>query len=281
MLGRISLLLLLTLSSLTAAAQKVRSVSGECTYCPPENVTLEQAKQMAVERARIDAIAREFGTNVSQMNTVATINSNGESATAFNSLGSTEVNGDWLADTKEPEIEIDYESGMLAITARVWGKARERKTADFELSVKLLCNGTESEKFRNNDRFSIRFRSPVKGYLSIYLVDDNLRQAYCLLPYETEDGEAREIRNNAEYVLLSTEDPLYPYREETILTTENEVDFNRIVLVFSTNRFVMPLTEQGTYLPELPTPEFDRWLQRCRTKDTAMYVMQKTIEIRK
>lgn len=275
-----SILLLFTVSCSYAYAQKIRNVNGEYVYYPPENMSLEQAKTMAVERARLDAIAREFGTNVSQTNTVAISAQNGDSETSFQSLGTTEVNGDWIADIKEPEIVVAYEGGMLIISAKVCGKVRERKRADFELSIQTLCNGIESEKFKNNDRFSVRFRSPVKGYFSIWLADDNLRQVYCLLPYENANGEAREIQSRKEYTLLSTADEQYPYREETILTAERDVEFNRLVFIFSTVRFTMPLTEQGEYLPELSSTDFDKWLQRNRIKDENMYVIQKMIEIK-
>lgn len=274
------ILALFVLLPFISHAQKIRNVSGEYTYYPPENISLEQAKTMAVERARLDAIAREFGANVSQTNTVAISAQNGESETNFQSLGTTEVNGDWIADTKEPEIVVTYEGGALVLSAKVWGKVRERKRADFELSIQTLCNGIESDKFKNNDRFSVRFRSPVKGYFSIWLADDNLRQVYCLLPYENANGEAREIQSRKEYTLLSTADEQYPYREETILTTENDIEFNRLVFIFSTACFTMPLTEQGEYLPELSTADFDKWLQRNRIKDENMYVIQKMIEIR-
>ena len=276
-----SILFLLIAVSFPTYAQKTHNVSGEYTYYPPENISLEQAKTMAVERARLDAIAREFGANVSQTNTVAISAQNGESETNFQSLGTTEVNGDWIADTKEPEIVVAYEGGMLVISAKVWGKIRERKRADFELSIQTLCNGIESEKFKNNDRFSVRFRSPVKGYFSIWLADDNLRQVYCLLPYENANGEAREMQSRKEYTLLSTADEQYPYREETILTAERDVEFNRLVFIFSTARFTMPLTEQGEYLPELSATDFEKWLQRNRIKDENMYVIQKMIEIKK
>ena len=262
-------------------AQKVYNVSGGYTYNPPENMSLEQAKVMAIERARLDAIEREFGVNVSQTNMVAVSTQNNESETNFLSLGTTEVSGDWLGDTKEPEIVVTSDGNILVITAKVWGKVRKRKRADFELSIQTLCNGIESETFKNNDRFSVRFCSPVKGYLSIWLVDDNLHQAYCLLPYEDANGEAREVQSRKEYILLSIVDSQYPYQEETILTTEKETEFNRVVFVFSTAAFTMPLTEQGVYVPELSVNHFDKWLQRNRVGDDNMCVVQKMIQIKK
>lgn len=265
----------------TVFAQKTVTVSGEYVYHAPENVSLEQAKRTAVERARLEAIAAEFGTDVSQTNTVAVSVADEKSSTIFNSSGSTEVRGEWVADTKEPEFTIGCDGGMLVVAAKVWGKIRRRNEAAVELDVAVLCNGIESEKFRNGNRLSVRFKSPVKGWLSIYLVDDNVRRAYCLLPYENEDGMAREVRNNTEYTLLSTADPLYPYREATILTTDRSVEFDKLVFVFSTDRFSMPLTDSGEYLPELAAEDFERWLRRNRIKDENMCVKEKIVEIKK
>lgn len=278
---RTVVLILFLILCTAASAQKTVTVCGEYVYHPPENVSLEQAKRIAVERARLDAIAKEFGTDVSQTNTVAVASMNDQSTTTFNSSGTTEVRGEWVADTKEPEIAIAYDGGMLAVSAKVWGKIRRKGEASVELSIAILCNGTESEKFRSEDRLSIRFKSPVRGWLSIYLVDDTVRRAYCLLPYETEGGMAREVKNNTEYTLLSSADPQYPYREATILTTDKAVEFDRIVFVFSTNRFSMPLTDNGEYLPELSVADFERWLQRNRIKDENMCVTEKIVEIRK
>lgn len=278
---RVFLFISLLLFSLGVYGQKVVNAQGEYVYHAPENITLEQARQVAIERARLDAIAKMFGTDVSQTNMV-TVSANGESSeTSFNSMGGTEVKGEWIADTKEPEVSINYESGMLVVGVKVWGKIREKTKVDYQLSVQILCNGMESEKFRNNDRLSVRFKSPVKGYLSIYLVDDNVHQAYCLLPYENEDGRARAIKNNETRILLSTEDPVYPYREETILTTDRSIEYDRLVFVFSKNQFVMPLTDMGDYLPELSMMDFEKWLQKNRIKDTEMTVVEKVVEIKK
>lgn len=281
MLRRLCLCGIFLLFALSLSAQKVRTVSAEYIYYPPENVTLEQAKATAIERARLEAIANEFGTNVSQTNTIVISNDKEGSNTQYNTYGSTEVKGDWIADTAEPQVQISYEGGMLVIKVKVAGKVRERNSADIELDIATLCNGTPSESFKNNDKFAVRFKAAANGFLSIYLIDDNVEQAYCLLPYENENGMAREIEKGKTYTLLSTADPVYPYREETILTTEKKVDFNRLAIIFSTTRFAMPLTEQGAYVPELTSTGFERWLQKNRIKDESMMVIYKTLEIKK
>ncbi|MDE7385633.1 MAG: DUF4384 domain-containing protein [Muribaculaceae bacterium] len=264
-----------------AVAQKTKNVSASYTYYAPETVSIEDAKKIAIERARIQAIADEFGTVISQNTSTVVSNKNGESDTQFFSFGGSDIKGEWVADTTTPEVSVTYEDNMLVVHAKVCGKAREKKTADFDLSIKTLCNRIESERFHNNDRLSVRFQTPVNGFLSIWLADDNLKKAYCLLPYENSNGEAREIKSKNDYELLSTADPQYPFREETILTTENDEEINRLIFIFSTKKFTMPLTNNGEYVPELALSKFTEWLQKNRIKDEYMNVTYRTIEIKK
>lgn len=262
-------------------AQKVKNISAQYTYYATASQSIDEAKRIAIERARLQAIADEFGTLMTQSNSSVVTNQNGESNVQFFSLGGSDVKGEWLADTKEPETQISYVDNTLVITAQVWGKARETKRAEYDLSIKTLRNGIESEHFYDKDRFSVMFHSPVSGYLSIWLIDDKLQQAYCLLPYDNGNGEGREIKSRTEYQLLCTSDELYPYREETILTAETDKEFNRLVFIFSTKKFFMPQTAQGEFVPEQATQKFEKWLQKNRVKDDNMYVVQRMIDISK
>lgn len=263
------------------AAEKTKNVSASVIFYPPENLTLEEAKRNAIERARMQAIADEFGTAVSQTNFTNVSSENNNSELNFQSIGMSEVKGEWISDTKEPEISISYNENMLVITATVWGKIREKKHADVDLLIKTLCNGMESEKFKDNDHFSIELQSPINGYLSIWLIDDKLQQSYCLVPYENESGVAREIQNRKRYILLSQKDSIYPFQEETVLTSSSDRDINRLVIIFSSKEFFLPITDGGEYVPELPVLKFEKWLQKNRSKDENMITIQKYLEISK
>lgn len=276
---RFKILILLFVVALSGYSEKVHNVSSKYTYNAPENISLETAKRVAIERAKIQALADEFGTVVSQSNSTVISNENGDSNTRFFSLGRSEVRGEWIADTKEPEIEVMYIDNSLLITVEVRGKAREVRRAEYDLSIHTLCNGFESEKFNNNDRLSVRLRTPLEGFLSIWLADDNVQTVYCLLPYDNSSGNAREVKSRSDNIFLSTADPLYPYREETIMVTDKEQEFNRLIFIFSPDKFTMPLTEHGEYLPELNTKKFEQWLQKNRVRDGKMYVEQRIIEI--
>lgn len=160
-------------------AQKVQTLHGEYLYRAPENVTVEQARRTAVERARLQALAERFGTIVSQVNTTLAENRNGSSDLSFFSAGGSEVKGEWLEDTRDPEISVSYEQGMLCIRALVWGRAREIVRSETQVDARLLRNGTEqrfeSDEFRDGDDLYLFFRTPVSGFLAVYLVDAEQR----------------------------------------------------------------------------------------------------------
>lgn len=274
-------LILFFLFATNIQAQRLATVCGEYCYQVPGEISLNRAKQIAIDKARNTAIANEFGQVVTQ-STNTTIHSLGtQSSIQSDSYASTESKAIWLSDTKEPEVSIAYENGVMVITASVCGKAREIKTAEAELKMQVTCNGIESERFKNKEKVAIRFKSPVNGYASIFFRDDNAGIIYCMMPYENEDGTAREVKSNKEYIYLSTEDPIYPYQEETILVTDKTVEFDTFILVFSKKDFSIPASEIGEFVPELPVECFQKWLRKNRINDETMQTIEKTIQISK
>ena len=275
------LILLLVFFSVHSFCQRVVNVCGEYKYIVPENMSQTEAKAIAIERARLTAIANEFGTTVSQTNLSTTHVENGRTRNDFLSLGETEVKGDWLGDTKEPEIKRVFEDDHLVFYASVCGKARELQTADVELLIQIINNGFETERFKNNDKVCVRFKSPVNGYVAIFIRNGEENLVSCMLPYENENGKARLVKSNKEYTYLSTADPIYPYQEETILVTDKKVEFNTFVIVFSQKEFSMPLSDMGEFVPELSIESFQKWLRRNRMSDKTMQTIEKTIQINK
>ena len=274
-------LILVFLFAATIHAQRVATVCGEYRYTVPEEIPLNRAKQIAIDKARNEAIANEFGQIVSQSTTTTIHTSDSKSQVQSDSYASTESKAIWLSDTKEPEVSIAYENDVMVITASVCGKARELKTAEVELRMQVVSNGIETERFKNNEKVAIHFKSPVNGYVSIFFRDDNAGMIYCMMPYENEDGTAREVKSNKEYIYLSTEDPIYPYQEETILVTDKTVEFDTFILVFSKKDFSMPSSKAGDFVPELSVEDFQRWLRKNRINDETMQTIEKSIQINK
>lgn len=272
-------LVLLVICTFNAHAQRIVTVSGEYRYVVPEEIPLNRAKQIAIDKARNEAIANEFGQIVSQSTNTVVHTSDQQSSVRSDSYASTDSRAIWLSDTKEPEVRVTYENDVMVITAIVCGKVRELKNAEVDLQMQVLSNGVETDRFKNNEKVAVRFKSPVNGYASVFFRDDNAEMIYCMMPYENEDGTAREVKNNKEYIYLSTDDPIYPYQEETILVTDKTVEFDTFILVFSRKDFSMPASEAGEFVPELSVEDFQRWLRRNRISDETMQTVERMIQI--
>lgn len=282
-------LLLLSIFCSAVSAQKVVTVGAEYIYHVPENVTLESAKRTALDRAKIQAIADEFGTIVSQSNTTRIDNKNGSSQVDFLSIGGSEVKGEWIETIGEPEYVISYEQGMLVITCRVKGKAREIVAAQIEFKAKVLRNGTEDkfedDNFRSGDDLYLSFQSPIKGNLAVYLVDAD-RQAFCLLPYRNQTEGIYPVKANLPYLFFN--ERLAPqeersYVDEYNMTCERSSEHNQIYIIFSPNQFAKAVDNNANdALPrQLSYEDFNKWLVKCRKYDKDMNLRMIPITITK
>lgn len=285
---RILLTILIALFSLSVLAQKTKTVEGEYTYHAPENVTLEDAMRTALERAKIQALADEFGTIVSQTELSRVENINGKSDVNFLSLGGTEVKGEWIETIGEPIYNRRFEGNMLVISCSVKGKAREIVSAQIDFTVKVLRNGTEeryeSEQFRNGDELYLLFQSPQKGYLAVYLVDAE-QQAFCLLPYRNQTEGIYPIEANYRYIFFHEKSAPQKERylvDEYVMTTERSSEHNQIYVIFSPNQFVKAVdgnADEG--LPrQLSSDDFHKWLAKCRKQDKDMNLKMMPITIK-
>lgn len=288
MIARIILSIIpLLLVCLATDAQSIKKVEAEYTYYAPENVSLEEAKRTALHRAKIEALANEYGTIVSQSNTTRVENTNGQSSIDFLSIGESEVRGEWIETIGEPQYEISYEQGMLVVKVSVKGKAREIASASIDLKIKVLRNGTddkfENDEFRDGDDLYISFQSPASGYIAIYLVDAD-GNAFCLLPYRSQESGQYAVKANQRYVFFSAKDAtaeLRPYVDEYTMTCSRTSETNQIYVVFSPQPFTKAAdTVNSSTLPrELNFRDFQQWLSKSRSKDKEMQVLQRQIVI--
>lgn len=285
---KIKIFSILLLLPMLVMAQRIVRTCGEVDYVVPENQSQAEAKRTAIARARTKAIADEFGTIVHQTTTTTMHNSNGNSDVDFNSYSENEVRGIWIEDTREPEISISYRHDMLVIHASVCGRVREIKQNKAELSIRVLNDGktnegVETTHFRNNDRISIAFQSPIKGYVALFIREENTGLVHIMMPYDTEnaDGYAREVKSNREYVFLNSQDPLYPYSTPTILTTDKTIENNTLLVVFSEQAFRLSLTHKGEFVPEVTNDKFQKWLHALRVHDTTAQVEEIVLTIKK
>lgn len=287
---RVMLLVSLLLSTTVLFAQDIVEVEGEYTYVTSSEMSVAEAKRVAQERAKLQALADRFGTAIRQQNSTHINNSNTASTIDFLSIGNSEVKGEWVADIKEPVFEISFSDNNLIVKASVWGKAREIISASVDISAFLLRNGKErkyeSDVFRNGDDMYLKFRSPIDGYLAIYLVDEN-SMAYRLLPYSGVDVGAQFVESGKDYVFFDSDCASTEQERNTIdeltITTDKNVEHNEIFILFSANQFIKPNdSKTDESLPKsLNADVFQKWLAKNRTKDAGMVVVNKLIKITK
>lgn len=285
---RLSFTVCLFLYSVVLCAQRTERVRAEYTYDAPENVTLEAAKRTALERAKIQAIADEFGTVVSQNNATFVSNQNGESNIDFFSLGGSEVKGEWIETIGEPEYAISYEQGMLVVKVAVHGRIREIVRAQIDIKAEVLCNGTDLKfartDFKSGDELYLYFQSPVNGYLAVYLLDDISQMVYCLLPYKSSSQTATPIKHDKPYIFFSTahaEENAHLVDEYT-MTCSRPQEHNTLYIIFSPNEFAKANSNYvDELLPqELSFEEFQKWLVKGRNRDKEMQVLNSSLVIK-
>lgn len=281
------ILVLLSLSSTITLAQKVVDVHGSYFYeiSDNDNITLREAKLKCLELAKADAIKAEFGELITSDVIDTNAETNGETTTSFfweNTVAMAK--GDWLGDTKEPQINIEYKDNKLIFTAEVWGRAREILQSKADLKWKILKeeDGTkvETNRFRDGERVFLSFRSPADGYLAVYLIqaDDDTS---CLLPYRSDATGRFQIKRGTNYILFDREtDPTASYYK---LSTQRAMEDNQLVIIYSPNPFTKcnDVSNDPKRPNSLNTHDFQKWLLKCQRADSDMIVNKKWLKIRK
>ena len=285
---RLLILGILLCSLGTLISQTVINVSGEYTYYAPIHISIEQAKAIALERARLQCLADEFGTVVNQANSTLIRTSEENTEVSHFSLGGTEVKGEWLGDWKKPIYQIRYDevNECNIVYVKVFGKARAISGSKIDVSAKILCNGVtprhEREEMYEGDQLFLSFMSPVAGYICVYLVDEEAN-AYCLLPYESDATGSQQVEANKQHVFFSrhlSENPAEV--DEYVMSCSHDGELNVLYILYSPNKFSKAVDHTThTSLRELSYEQLQAWMLDVQTKDAQMQVIRKSIMLKK
>jgi len=262
---KINLLLLLYLISYLSFSQDIKLIktNGKAqVQWYPERESITQAKEKALELAKINALENAFGTLIMQGNTIFIENKKTgekvETNTTFKMIGNTAVKGEIIQvlktsyketiqkeKIKRKKIEITYVDCEVTLEAKELIN-NKIETQAFTLN-KLDIIKPITDFFQGDDLY-LYFRSPVNGYLAVYL--DDGQEAQCLLPYRKMPigmEEAMPIIADKEYIFFSDK-PQYNYfkddffAEDTYeLVASSEKDINRLYIVFSKQLLNKPI----------------------------------------
>lgn len=285
------LLILSLLQIMIGYSQRVAKVSATYTYYAPETLSVEEAKRVALERAKIQAIADEFGTIVSQSNSTVISNKNGETDTQFYSYGGSDVKGEWIETIGEPKYNINYTDNTFVVICTVSGKAREIVSSGIEFIAKPLRNGTdlrfESNSFKDGDDLYLYFQTPVDGFIAVYLLDELTQTVYNILPYKSQNISAVPVDANRDYVFFSKNTVNRENKgivDEYILSCDNPKEYNTLYILFSPTQ-IGKRTGFDSSIDDKPDNisynDFKQWLSKTLSKDNKIQFQEIKISISK
>ena len=142
--------------------------------------------------------------------------------------------------------------------------------ADIEYVV-LNCpdKSCRTEDFFDDEQLYLYFKSPVDGYVSVYVDEGDF--TYRLLPYVIMGENYQSgvfVKADTEYLFFS--DQSNPFREAVVdeieMFTNKNIEYNTIYVVFAEDKFVKPRLSQkqevdGRILPKsLMSDDFQQWL---------------------
>lgn len=251
-----------------------------------------EAEANAFKKARIQAMADQFGIDVTAVTQSLMINRvEGEDAktqTSVFSMGETAVRGEWIETIQEQVLEKTHVNGFWVIKVRVEGKARNYSTEKADIQYTFVRDVQDMDSpvtFRDGNDLFLRFSSPVAGYLCVYLVDEE-QNAFCLLPYMSRQTGSHPVEANKEYIFFSSK--YDKDAQEYTVNCERSSEHNTLYVVFSPNEFTKAADKQGgknfrdEQLPrELNYTALMEWLSRNQTKDPNMVVRSSLISIKK
>ena len=276
-------IIVLVLVPLVSYAQHTQRASGSYTYVIPDDESLAEAQQKALNLCRIKILADNFGTSI----TSTEFSQIGMGEDRFLHIAESEVNGEWLRTIGEPTLTKALINNNFVITVSVTGDIRkiERAQVDFLADTYRDASkkGQPTTEFRSGENLYLNFRSPVKGYLLVFMADTE--NAYCLLPYPQQSAGSIQVKAKQDYMFFSNE---YDYDgieihdiESIVLTSAGDIERDKMYVVFSPNEFTKPVfSHRSGRLEALSFRDFQKWLFKARQQDKKLTVKEIDITIK-
>lgn len=284
----LSLTCILNFSQSIHAASGVKKVNGTFTYYGTQNDSPAQCKAKALEGARVDALSKEYGTIVSQDVMLSDrVDSKGETSNFF-SLSATEVKGEWISNDGEPVFNVSLGSDdCLIVRCSVSGtaKAISNEAAEFEaIAMRTGVDGKyATTEYSDGDDLYIKFKSPIDGYVAIFLMQKN-GETLKMLPYRNTPTQEIKVKKGFDYLFFDDTKAAGDFGEidPLVITTDGEIEFNKLYVFFSPNPFSMPMMEtprSDMELPYMKEENFSKWQVKMRRNDPKMNVKQINLKL--
>jgi len=299
------LLFALIFSILKVIAQPVKEVKavGEFSLKIDDNLSVEFIKSKCIEFAKVDAIKRTFGEVLIQGNSTfiknIQTNTKVETATIFNMIADSYVNGEWIRDLNPPVANIEVRSNEVWVSAKVIGLVRELPAYKSDIKItttKCPDPNCESNDFYDGDDFYIIIKSAISGYISIFIDDPINNNSYMIFPYQSmKESSQYFIERDKEYILFDPKNlngiPSSIIDQLSVsLTQKNTPEINKLIVIFSPN---IPLSKpiltstntlmknNSLILPSyMGSEEFQKWLAKIRNVNKEIQVTNSYINLK-
>lgn len=269
-------IVLACLAGTLAFAQKTKTASGSFTYIIPDDQTMEEARQVAIDMCKKTILQSTFGTYIHSTE-IARIEDGTE---GYLQESVSDVKGEWLETVGDPKFTRQVVNDQFALSVYLTGKVREIVFAQTDVKAfiarKYENTFRHADTFSSGDNFYLTFQTSEPGYVIAYLTDDHT--ATCLLPYYTQQQTCIPVEANVEYVFFSRQNnvdniPDYAVMEY-VAHTDKKVEMDKLHVLFSPNAFSKPIGRKrsDSEMETLPKAEFDKWLGRVRNQDPQMVV---------
>lgn len=268
-------------------SQETRTVNGDYTYYTTESTSIEEAKRIALDRAKIQAIADVFGTTISQSATTTISTQNSKSETHFFLIGVSDIKGEWIETLSEPIYSVKFEPPIISVNCKVKGKIREILQPEIEFEAKALKNGLtdsyESDDFKDGDDLYLHFKASSSGNIVVFLVQSET--VYRLLPYKRDHIKEYAIEGGKDYVFFSKSYGGLSNTniDEYELFADSEIDSANILILYTPN--VIGSTDGVTDIYDEPLSmnfdAFNKWLIKKRNRDKFSRVIIIPLTIKK
>lgn len=265
---------------LTFSFAKDVTVEGRCEYVMTADMTEAEAVETAVREAKVEALAREFGTIVSAETWSELCEDNSRLSESFYQSGMTLVKGVWLSDLHAPEVVKSISAnGDILINVKVKGKARAIESLPLDLNVYASLPGAHipQNRFRNETRFTVNFKSPADGHVAIYLGDEE-GDICRLLPFSRQPESSTRVEAMKDYEFFTSQEG---DEEQYSFITFKPRERNTLYIIYAKREFPRPIDIYNAErnLRILKLGEFYDWVGRLRSADTSVQVETIPIEI--
>ena len=285
------------MTSFILFAQQTKIVEGYYSIEQTDDMTGAIAKAKVIEQARFKAIDDAFGSNIMQNNVTLLRKDNDKSSMTFYMMGESDLRGTWIRDKEKPRVEKHVEDGRTIWEAWVKGEARELVRAKVDFKWKLLANGTENryqvEDLHDGDAFYIKFCSPVKGFIMLFMADDK-GMVTSLLP---EHGEDYCFVDANKWFLFHHNPSISEEHWTATIEKGKDVEYNQLYIIFSPNKMNPPMRMSNLdnsdlehyrtrgrelrHMPELSFKEFHKYLGKLQRRDEEVQVEKMLIKLSK